>query len=72
MVNYSLSSTTNRWMSLFRRFLEITAVLTFAVVGTVINLCFGWVAPLLRTSPDASRQSRSIPFPVAVKSSKQF
>ncbi|AXC13684.1 hypothetical protein ACPOL_4411 [Acidisarcina polymorpha] len=49
------------------------AVLLLAFVGTLINLAFGWIAPLVRTIPVKSvRDAKGMPVPVTAKASKQF
>ncbi len=69
MKHTSLANTTRRKVFLFQRGTELMAVLLLALIGTFLNLIFGWVALLFKPSPSTAGSEVS-GFPAVVPSRK--
>lgn len=73
MLQYSMKTTFHRWICLLQRAAEVIVVVSFALIATLINLAFGWVAVLFRPSTGVEpRQQGAVVFPIIAKSSKQI
>lgn len=70
-MKHSLASTILRRSGMVWRIIELTVVLLLVVVGTVLNLVFGWVAFLSRPSLKTTH-TKSVAFPATITTSKEF
>jgi hypothetical protein len=71
MIEYASASTIRRRIGMLQRAFELTVVLMLVVIGTVLNLAFGWVSLLFSLLP-ITKGTKVVAFPATVTTSKEL